>query len=338
VVVSRLSRAELQLRTRAKVLAAARAEFAEHGYRDATIDRIADRADLTRGAVYSNFAGKRALYLTALADQNRMGRGARRAVSTPAEGLAAFAWSWFDREHPGAEPDLADFGTPYASLLGFNAVLLGLGLDALSPGDLGRRIQISRLALTLLTGATQVASAPGFVRPLAVARACAGLADLDVDDPWTPPPTMPPVRPAHESWSPPSVTDEVLRRTAEFGTGVVAILGLNRLAAAEDVVRSTGAAVTIALVSSDPSELGPLTRYTTDSLLSCLRQSAPLPRVQVVHDERGVLASAVGCEVIGDDLEYAVAIADDRIAARAEGFGAGAAIASTQPARHVAAG
>jgi len=149
---------------------------------------------------------------------------------------------------------------------------------------------------------------------------------------------MPPVRPAHESWSPPSVTDEVLRRTAEFGTGVVAILGLNRLAAAEDVVRSTGAAVTIALVSSDPSELGPLARYTTDSLLSCLRQSAPLPRVQVVHDERGVLASAVGCEVIGDDLEYAVAIADDRIAARAEGFGAGAAIASTQPARHVAAG
>jgi len=388
--VSRLSRAELQLRNRAKVLAAARAEFAEHGYRDATIDRIADRADLTRGAVYSNFPGKRALYFTALTEPTPVvsndaanrpaggglaggelggdrpaggglarggpaagelagggpagsgrlagvgpaggapagrGRVVRRA-NAATDGLAAFAAAWFDQEHPGPDvvPELAEIGTQYAELLGLNALLLGLSLDQLSPGRLGRLIRAARVALTLLTGATQLTAAPGFVQPLAIAKACGELVALDLDDPWIPPPTTPPVRPAHEPWSPPDVTDEVLRRTAVFDSGVVAILGLNRLAAAEDVVRSTAGPVTIALVSSHPDELGPLARYTTGSLLACLRQSAPLPRIQLVHDERGVLASALGCEVIGDDLEYAASIAGGRIVARAEGFGAGTAI------------
>ena len=56
----------MQERNRAKVLAAARAEFVERGFRDAKIDVIAARAGLTRGAVYSNFPGKRALYFTVL--------------------------------------------------------------------------------------------------------------------------------------------------------------------------------------------------------------------------------------------------------------------------------
>jgi AcrR family transcriptional regulator len=313
----------LQLRTRAKVLAAARVEFAEHGYRDTTIDRIAARADLTRGAVYSNFPGKRALYFSTLPSDIPQ-RATPRQVTTPAEGLAAFASAWLDQQHPGPEvlPELADLGTPYAGLLGLNAVLLGLSLD----GDLGRMIRISRLALTLLTGANQLA--PGFVQPLAVARACAHLADLDLDDPWTPPPTTPPIRPVHESWSPPSVTDEVRRRTADLD-GVIVVLGLNRLDAAEDVVRTTDGPITIALVSSDPDELGPLARYTTGILLGCLRQS--LPRVQLVHDEAGVLASALGCDVIGDELEFAASIADGQIVARAEGFGAAHAIAVRRP-------
>lgn len=64
----RLTRAEQQERNRAAVLAAARAEFAERGYADAKVDRIAERAELTRGAVYSNFPSKRALYLAVLLD------------------------------------------------------------------------------------------------------------------------------------------------------------------------------------------------------------------------------------------------------------------------------
>ncbi len=59
---------EQQARTRRAVLTAARAEFAERGYPEAKIDRIAERAELTRGAVYSNFPSKRALYLAVLLD------------------------------------------------------------------------------------------------------------------------------------------------------------------------------------------------------------------------------------------------------------------------------
>jgi AcrR family transcriptional regulator len=48
------------------VLAAARVEFAEHGYRDTTIDRIRGPRRSHPGAVYSNFPGKRALYFSTL--------------------------------------------------------------------------------------------------------------------------------------------------------------------------------------------------------------------------------------------------------------------------------
>ena len=64
--MSRLSRAEMQERNRDKVLAAARDEFSERGFREAKIDVIAERAELTRGAVYSNFPGKRALVAVSL--------------------------------------------------------------------------------------------------------------------------------------------------------------------------------------------------------------------------------------------------------------------------------
>jgi len=64
----RLTRVQQQERTRAAVLAAAAEEFARYGYADAKVDRIADRAELTRGAVYSNFASKRSLYLAVLLD------------------------------------------------------------------------------------------------------------------------------------------------------------------------------------------------------------------------------------------------------------------------------
>ncbi|NBE56992.1 TetR/AcrR family transcriptional regulator, partial [Streptomyces boluensis] len=66
--MGRLSRAQSQQLNRAKVLAAARAEFAARGYPGAKVDGIAERAGLTRGAVYSNFPGKRALYFAVLAE------------------------------------------------------------------------------------------------------------------------------------------------------------------------------------------------------------------------------------------------------------------------------
>ncbi|MEU7912890.1 TetR/AcrR family transcriptional regulator [Microbispora bryophytorum] len=86
--MERLTRAELQARNRARVLTAARDEFAERGFRDAKVDAIADRAGLTRGAVYSNFPGKRALYFSVLADLAERGAepdGLRRSSSASGE-------------------------------------------------------------------------------------------------------------------------------------------------------------------------------------------------------------------------------------------------------------
>ncbi len=51
---------------RERVLSASRAVFAEVGYQKATLDAIAARAGFSKGAVYSNFAGKDDLFLTLL--------------------------------------------------------------------------------------------------------------------------------------------------------------------------------------------------------------------------------------------------------------------------------
>src|SRR4051795_6090115 len=93
----RLTRAQQQERTRAAVLAAAEEEFAERGYRDAKVDRIAERAELTRGAVYSNFPGKRALYFAVLADDAERAPRPERPGRTPSEALGAFARAWLAR-------------------------------------------------------------------------------------------------------------------------------------------------------------------------------------------------------------------------------------------------
>ncbi|MFF5262866.1 TetR/AcrR family transcriptional regulator [Actinomadura viridis] len=149
--MGRLTRAETQRLNRAGILAAAREEFAERGFREAKIDAIADRAELTRGAVYSNFPGKRALYFAVLADL------AERAPKPPPaepprtarEALGAFARAWVtrlplatDRRHGEARlgmdlfPEvLADERTrrPFAQLMKLDALLLGLALERLGP-------------------------------------------------------------------------------------------------------------------------------------------------------------------------------------------------------------
>lgn len=59
--MARLTRAESQAETRAKLLDAARTVIAEHGYAGASVDAIAEAAGFSKGAVYSNFASKEAL-------------------------------------------------------------------------------------------------------------------------------------------------------------------------------------------------------------------------------------------------------------------------------------
>jgi AcrR family transcriptional regulator len=66
--MARLTRAERRRQTRARLLDAAGQVFARRGFHAATVDEVADAAGYTKGAVYSNFASKDALFL-ALLDQ-----------------------------------------------------------------------------------------------------------------------------------------------------------------------------------------------------------------------------------------------------------------------------
>jgi len=72
--------------TRAHLLAAAAAVFAERGYDRASLDEIARRAGFTKGAVYSNFAGKEELFLALFHDrQSRLLESFFAAAAEPGE-------------------------------------------------------------------------------------------------------------------------------------------------------------------------------------------------------------------------------------------------------------
>ncbi|GAA5069904.1 AcrR family transcriptional regulator [Thermocatellispora tengchongensis] len=347
--MGRLTRAEAQERNRAAVLAAARDEFAERGFRDTKIDGIAERAGLTRGAVYSNFPGKRALYFAVLAEQaeRRAPGSPPRPVRTVGAALAALARAWvaglpLATAGPGAPP-FAGTGLSadvlgeepvrraYAQLMTLDALLLGLALERLGPGRGERRVRLAQAVLTTLHGASRMAAdAPGFVEPFDVIAACEHLASLGMDDAWRPPhlPWAAPARPADEPWSPPRALDLVRGEPARLAAdGVVAVLGLHRLDAAEEAVRAAppGTRVTVAMVTAEPGELAPLARLALAELCVPLRRAFPptaWPPLQVVFDYAGALAAAAGVPGVGDTTEAAVRVEAGRITARAEGRGA----------------
>jgi hypothetical protein len=262
-------------------------------------------------------------------------------ATSPGEALAAFARAWVARLPLFTDDDrsparlgadllpeiLADEQTrqPYAQLMKLNALLLGLALENLAFADLrtrtGRLVRVAETALTTLHGASQLAAAaPGFLEPFDVVRACARLADLDLDDAWLPPhlPYAVKARPVDDRWSPPPGAP---------ADGVVAILGLHRLDCIEEAVRTAPAQVpvTLLLVTSSPEELAALARLALAEVSGCLRAAFPataLPRLRVLHDDTGSLAAAAGLPAVSDTTQAAVLIRDGRIVARAEGFGA----------------
>jgi AcrR family transcriptional regulator len=67
--IRRLTREESQKLTRERLLAAARQVVARTGYGGASIDAIAAEAGFSKGAVYSNFDSKEAIFLELLARQ-----------------------------------------------------------------------------------------------------------------------------------------------------------------------------------------------------------------------------------------------------------------------------
>ncbi len=62
----RLSRAESQAQTRARLVGKAREMFLRDGYALTSLERVAEEAGFSKGAVYSNFAGKDDLCLAVL--------------------------------------------------------------------------------------------------------------------------------------------------------------------------------------------------------------------------------------------------------------------------------
>jgi AcrR family transcriptional regulator len=351
----RLSRVQAQEHNRGKVLAAARDEFAARGFRDAKIDEIAERAELTRGAVYSNFPGKRALYLAVLADLAEHDDGPRTPQhgSTAEDALGAFGRAWVSRlaESTLGADLLAEIivddrvRRPFTQVLRLAALVLALATEQLRPAaptpgaPPARLVRLAESVLTMLYGASQLAAAaPGFGEPFDVVSACERLAGSALNDFWSPPHGPPQASRIDEPWSPPDMTDLVRREPVVPGDGVIAILGLHRAAAVEEAVRA-GVDVTAVLVSGEPAEFTPLARLVIADVAGCLRQAFPRwawPRLRVVCDSAAV-AAAAGVPSVSDETEVAIRVRAGRIVARAEGPGACHAVATErarQTARH----
>lgn len=64
--MARLSREESRERTRELLRGAAAVSFARHGFEGASVDQISEEAGFSRGAFYSNFADKEAIFLDLL--------------------------------------------------------------------------------------------------------------------------------------------------------------------------------------------------------------------------------------------------------------------------------
>ncbi|GII97446.1 TetR/AcrR family transcriptional regulator [Sinosporangium siamense] len=348
--MARLTRVQQQARTRASVLVAARQEFVEHGYVLAKIDRIAERAELTRGAVYSNFPSKRALYLAVLVEMVKDAEpgGPVASPGSPADALGAFARAWLERLPLAGDTALGgrlqlrslvgvvddDYGRiALAQLARLEALLLAVGLESIVPGpEPVRRVRLAELVLTLLGGSGFMAElAPGFGDPFDRARACEHLAGLDLADTWAPPhlPYVAPAVPCRDVWTPPAgLADEISGRHVEFGAdGLVAVLGAHRLAAAEEAVRSArpGEQVTVVAVTGSPSETGNLMRLRVGDLVGCLRRVFPAEawrHVRLVVDDAALTASAIGLTGVDDETEAAVRVRDGVIVARSHGRGA----------------
>jgi AcrR family transcriptional regulator len=91
----RLSRQDRKERTRADMVAAAREVFLRRGFHGASLEEISEQAGYTKGAVYSNFAGKDELFL-AVFDAHAAGRArayaeAAAGASTLEEGMRALS-------------------------------------------------------------------------------------------------------------------------------------------------------------------------------------------------------------------------------------------------------
>jgi AcrR family transcriptional regulator len=100
----RLTRAEQQAQTRARLIDAAAKVFARRGFRAASVEEIAEEAGYSHGAVYSNFDGKADLFLAVFEDYmaERVRELAETQAALPGDAplevrARALADQWMDR-------------------------------------------------------------------------------------------------------------------------------------------------------------------------------------------------------------------------------------------------
>lgn len=79
--MARLTREQSRQRTRERLLDAAQEVFAREGYSAASCEQIAEHAEFSKGAIYSNFAGKEALFLELLARNMDREKQAMRQIA-----------------------------------------------------------------------------------------------------------------------------------------------------------------------------------------------------------------------------------------------------------------
>ena len=188
-----LTRGERQRQTRAALIDAARTVFARDGYHRARLEAIAHEAGYSKGAVYSNFDGKAALFL-AVIDDDLARADALRTSSTalPSESAAASLIACADDEgaddggadDEGADDEGADDEGPdmearlhvaYGFSLASLEFIAAAARDASLTGELETRM---RHMLELYTGAA-LAHSPAVEDPLSVTDRSMLLAALE---------------------------------------------------------------------------------------------------------------------------------------------------------------
>jgi AcrR family transcriptional regulator len=95
-----VSRAEQAARTRQRLLEAAAEAFGETGFQATSLDAVAARAGLTKGAVYAHFTDKEHLFLTVLDELVESRLTALRSAlgeGGPVAAQAGDAAAWFTR-------------------------------------------------------------------------------------------------------------------------------------------------------------------------------------------------------------------------------------------------
>jgi AcrR family transcriptional regulator len=116
-MTTRLTRPQRKARTRDEILAAARGVFLGRGFHGTTLDEIAEEAGYTKGAVYSNFAGKDDLFLAILDERFEWRTSESLAAAREAESLDdalranARLYAEAARHEPAWEPLLVEYWT-----------------------------------------------------------------------------------------------------------------------------------------------------------------------------------------------------------------------------------